>query len=319
MTLIVRIASSADIPQQRGAVRLEKNQYSKQSSYECVNVESNRVRPEYVPWRGLVAKANMLVVLRRTVCCRLPVDRSAGSSRSLSALSANAPSQLDVLWHDGDALGVDGAQVGVFEKANQVGLASFLKGHHGRTLEAEVRLEVLSNFPHQALKGKLADQKFGRFLVTANFTQGHGTRAISMRFLNPACGRGTLASSLGSKLLTRSLATGTLASGLLCSGHSASDHNECWNENGASCPERLASPHSTSLSSSLLPIGQRARTRPRARASAAFARMLVGADFRAVALFAAGKKVHQSDTNTPVQYSRLRISLAFQATVQSTL
>lgn len=45
---------------------------------------------------------------------------------NLGALTANAPSQLDVLWHDGDALSVDGAQVGVFEKTNEVGLASFL-------------------------------------------------------------------------------------------------------------------------------------------------------------------------------------------------
>lgn len=46
--------------------------------------------------------------------------------------------------------------------------------------------------------------------------------------------------------------------------------------------------------------------------------MLVDAHFRAVALFAAGKNVHENDTNSPVQYSRLRICLAYQAIVQST-
>ena len=41
----------------------------------------------------------------------------------LGSLSTDAASQLDVLGHDGDALGVDGAQVGVLEQAHQVGLA----------------------------------------------------------------------------------------------------------------------------------------------------------------------------------------------------
>jgi hypothetical protein len=35
---------------------------------------------------------------------------------------------LDVLWHDGDSLGVDGAEVGVFEETNEVGLGGFLEG-----------------------------------------------------------------------------------------------------------------------------------------------------------------------------------------------
>ena len=38
-------------------------------------------------------------------------------------------------WHDGDPLGVDGAQVGVLEEADEVGLAGLLQGHHGGALE----------------------------------------------------------------------------------------------------------------------------------------------------------------------------------------
>ena len=40
----------------------------------------------------------------------------------LGALATDAAGQLDVLWHDGHTLGVDGAKVGVLEEANQVGL-----------------------------------------------------------------------------------------------------------------------------------------------------------------------------------------------------
>ena len=55
------------------------------------------------------------------------------SFEDLGPLASDAPGQLDVLGHDGDALGVDGAQVGVLEEANQVSLGSLLKikkGHH---------------------------------------------------------------------------------------------------------------------------------------------------------------------------------------------
>ena len=38
------------------------------------------------------------------------------------ALTADAAGELYVLGHDGDTLSVDGAQVGVLKKANQVGL-----------------------------------------------------------------------------------------------------------------------------------------------------------------------------------------------------
>lgn len=46
---------------------------------------------------------------------------------ALSAFSSDAPGQLDVLRHDSDALGVNGAQVRVFEQAHQVSLTGFLE------------------------------------------------------------------------------------------------------------------------------------------------------------------------------------------------
>merc|ERR1719464_2711195 len=46
--------------------------------------------------------------------------------------------ELHVLWHDGDSLGVDGAEVGVLEKTNHVGLGSLLEGKDGGGLESEL-------------------------------------------------------------------------------------------------------------------------------------------------------------------------------------
>jgi hypothetical protein len=50
-----------------------------------------------------------------------------GEGGDLSTLSTDAAGQLDVLRHDRDALGVDRAQVGVLEEANQVRLRGLLE------------------------------------------------------------------------------------------------------------------------------------------------------------------------------------------------
>ena len=78
---------------------------------------------------------------------------------SLSTFTTDSSCQLDVFRHDGDTFGVDGAQVGILEKSNQVGFAGFLEGHHGAALETQVGLEILGDFTHQSLEGELSDQK----------------------------------------------------------------------------------------------------------------------------------------------------------------
>ena len=83
----------------------------------------------------------------------------------LGTFSADPPCQLDVLGHDGDTLGVDGAQVGVLKQANQVSLAGLLKSHHSRALEPQVSLEVLSNLTNEPLEGQLTDEQLRRLLV----------------------------------------------------------------------------------------------------------------------------------------------------------
>lgn len=139
--------------------------------------------------------------------------------KNLSALSADAAGQLDVLRHDGDTFGVDGAQVGVFEETDQVGFAGLLKGHDSRALEAQIGFEVLGDFTDKSLEGQLADQKLGRLLVTTDLTKSDGTRAVTMRLLDTSGGRCALASGLGGQLFAGRFATGRLASSLLGTGH----------------------------------------------------------------------------------------------------
>ena len=137
----------------------------------------------------------------------------------LGTFSTDAAGQLNVLGHDGDTLGVDGAQVGVLKETNQVGLRSLLQGHDSAGLETQVGLEVLGNLPDQTLEGQLADEELSGLLVPPDLTEGHGTGAVPVELLDTTVGGGGLASGLGGQLLPGGLASGGLAGGLLGTGH----------------------------------------------------------------------------------------------------
>lgn len=76
----------------------------------------------------------------------------------LRALTTDTSGELDVLGHDGNTLGMDGAQVGVLEESNKVSLSRLLKSEDGRALESKVSLEVLGDFTNKSLEGELSDQ-----------------------------------------------------------------------------------------------------------------------------------------------------------------
>jgi len=138
---------------------------------------------------------------------------------SLGAFATDSASQLDVLGHDGDSLGVDGAEVGVFEETDQVGLAGFLESHDGGALEAEIGLEVLGDFSDETLEGEFADQQLRALLVATDLSQSYGSRSVSVGFLDSAGGGCGFPGSLGGELLSGSLSSGGFASGLFGSGH----------------------------------------------------------------------------------------------------
>ena len=122
----------------------------------------------------------------------------------LCTLATDPPGQLDVLGHDGDTLGVDGAQVGVLEQTDQVGLASlleksesetmeqviplecdiYLESTNGSGLEPQVSLEILSDLPDQPLEGQLADEQLGGLLVTPDLTQRDCAGPVPMGLLH---------------------------------------------------------------------------------------------------------------------------------------
>ena len=78
---------------------------------------------------------------------------------SLFPLASNASRQLHVLGHDGDALCVKGAQVGVLKQTNKVCFGSLLKCKDGSTLETQ----IISTLRH--VNSNLADQTLERSLA----------------------------------------------------------------------------------------------------------------------------------------------------------
>ena len=138
---------------------------------------------------------------------------------NLSTLSADTPGKLDVLGHDSDTLGVDGAQVGVLEQSNEIRFAGFLEGSNGGALEPEICLEVLSNLSHQTLEGELSNEKLGRLLVSPDLTESHSARPVSVGLLHSSGGWSGLSGSLGGQLLPGSFSSSGFTRGLLGTSH----------------------------------------------------------------------------------------------------
>ena len=155
-------------------------------------------------------------MLRNTVACVGYLFMSF----YLRALASDSAGQLDVFGHDGDALGVDGAEVGVFEETHQVRLGGLLKCEDSRALEAEIRLEVLGNLSHKALERQLADEQLSGLLVASDLTQSDISRTISVGLLHPSSGWGGFTRCLGGELLAGRFASSGLSCCLLSTGHS---------------------------------------------------------------------------------------------------
>ena len=121
---------------------------------------------------------------------------------------------------------MDGAQVGVLEKTNKVGLASLLEGHDGGALEPEVSLEVLGDLPDQTLEGELADQKLGGLLVPPDLSEGNCSGSVAMGLLDTSSGWGRFAGSLCGQLFSGGFASGGFTGSLLSTGHVALSKDE---------------------------------------------------------------------------------------------
>ena len=142
------------------------------------------------------------------------------SIRSSGALTADSASELHVLGHDGNSLGVDGAEVGVLEETDHVGLGSFLESKDGSGLESELRLVLSGNLSDESLEGELSDEEVGALLESSDFSKSNGSGAESVRSLDATSG-GSLGASgnLVGDVLSWGLGSGVLSSGRLGACH----------------------------------------------------------------------------------------------------
>jgi len=118
----------------------------------------------------------------------------------LSTFSPDSPCKLNILRHNSNTLGMDGAQVSVLEKTNEVSFGSLLKGKNSCGLETKISLEVLCNLTDETLERGLANEEIGRLLVLSDLTKSYSSGTITMRFLYSSCGGGRLTSGLCGEL-----------------------------------------------------------------------------------------------------------------------
>ena len=136
------------------------------------------------------------------------------------SLTADASSQLDVLWHNSDSLGVNRTQVCIFEESNHVSLAGLLNGEHSLWLPTQITLVLGGDLSDQPLEGKLPNEQLGRLLELADLSQGNCAGSESMRLLDALVRHiGCLTGRLLSQLLARCLWSRVLSCRLLCSCH----------------------------------------------------------------------------------------------------
>ena len=141
------------------------------------------------------------------------------SIKSSGALTADSAGELHVLGHDGDSLGVDGAEVGVLEETDHVGLRGLLEGKDGGGLETEVVSELTGDLSDESLEWELSDEELSGLLESADLTESDGSWSESVWLLDSTGGLGLLGGSLVGDVLSWVLGAGVLAGGVLGAGH----------------------------------------------------------------------------------------------------
>ena len=101
-------------------------------------------------------------------------------------LASDSSGKLDISDHDGDSSGVDGAEVGVFEQADQVSFDGFLESEESGALESELAVGLVGDVLDDSLERKLSDEEVGASLVLSDLSDGDGSRSESVGLLDSA-------------------------------------------------------------------------------------------------------------------------------------
>ncbi len=142
------------------------------------------------------------------------------SIKSSGAFTTNSAGELHILGHDGNSLGVDGAEVGVLEEADHVSFGGLLEGENGGGLETELVSVLRGDFTDESLEGELSNEELGGLLEASDFTEGDGAGSEAVGLLDAVGGLlGLLGSGLVGDVLAGVLGAGVFAGGLFSAGH----------------------------------------------------------------------------------------------------
>jgi len=137
-------------------------------------------------------------------------------------VSSNSLGELEIPGHDGDSLGVDGAEVGVLEERDEVSLSGLLKGEHGWALEPELLLELVGDLADESLEGQLSDEQVSWLLVLPDLPEGDCSGFEAVGLLDAGGDGGRLPGDLlGNELLPGDLLGSGLPCSLFCSSHNS--------------------------------------------------------------------------------------------------
>ena len=100
------------------------------------------------------------------------------------SFSSDSSGELDILWHNGDSLSMNGAKIGIFKQSYHVSLGSFLKSKNCLGLESQIAFVFLSDFSDQSLEWKFSDEELSRFLELSDFSESNCAWSESVRFLD---------------------------------------------------------------------------------------------------------------------------------------
>lgn len=115
-------------------------------------------------------------------------------------VASDAPGQVHVLLLHSHAFGVDGAQVRVLEKADNVGLRGLLERVESLRLESELVVHVHSDTSDQSLEASSGQEHIGALLVALDLPEsdGAGLEAHLSPLFDATVGRGVLLDHLAS-------------------------------------------------------------------------------------------------------------------------
>ena len=75
---------------------------------------------------------------------------------------------------------MDGTEIGIFEKPNEISFRSFLESEDGGALESKFLVKGMGDFSYKPLEGKLSKKKVCSLLISSDLPEGNGSWSESL-------------------------------------------------------------------------------------------------------------------------------------------